>query len=270
MFWTRIVPGVACLFTMLALFLLVQGKADPQTPASTAAPVVSNDEAAALKMEGITAEKNNGWDGRRLVSVWHGDPGRKEIALTFDDGPHREATLRLLDLLRGLKVKATFFLVGKKVDETPDVLPLIVRDGHEVANHTYHHINLDKADDAVVQSEIQLGNDAIRRACGVQPTAFRPPGGHHRPNVLRNADKLNMKIILWTNDPADYAMPGQSILADRLDHVSNGTIILLHDGIDQTMEVLPNLIARLRRDGYHFVTVSEMVKHLEASGPVEK
>jgi len=263
----RIVHAGGWGISLLALLLLATQSADPQAGSDALTPLPAGEAPA---MEKITAERTNGWEGRRVLSVWHGDPNRKEVALTFDDGPHREYTLRLLDLLRGLNVRATFFLVGKKVDETPEVLPLIVQGGHEVANHTYHHINLDRATDAVVQSEIRQGNEAIRRACGVQPTAFRPPGGHHKPNVLRNADQLHMKIILWTNDPADYAMPGESILAERLDHVSPGTIILLHDGIDQTLQVLPSLIIRLRRDGYRFVTVSEMVQHLEASGPVEK
>jgi peptidoglycan-N-acetylglucosamine deacetylase len=207
----------------------------------------------------------NQWQGERLLSVWRGDPTRKQIALTFDDGPHPPFTQRLLELLKQLNVKATFFLVGKKVDQAPDVVALIARDGHEVANHTYHHLNLDKMTQAEVETEIRLGNDAIRRACGKTPVMFRPPGGHHHPHILRAAGALNMKVALWTDDPADFANPGADVIEARImEQVGNGSDILLHDGVEQTLEVLPALVSKLREDGYRFVTMSEMVHQMEA------
>lgn len=208
----------------------------------------------------------NAWRGGRVVKVWRGDPSRKEVALTFDDGPHPAYTVRLLDLLQELHVKATFFVVGKKVDEAPSLLLRMVQDGHEVANHTYHHLNLDGASEDLVMAEIRLGAKAIHRACGVEPISFRPPGGHHNANVLLGAEKLNLRTFLWSDDPADFANPGADVIEKRLlGHVSNGALILLHDGIEQTLDILPDLIARLRRDGYRFVTVTELAQHLEAS-----
>jgi peptidoglycan/xylan/chitin deacetylase (PgdA/CDA1 family) len=216
--------------------------------------------ALALKLD-----HTNKWQGDKLLSMWRGDPSRKEIALTFDDGPHPPFTQRLLELLRQLDVKATFFLVGKKVDKARDVVAMIARDGHEVANHTYDHINLDKKTQAEVEAEIQRGNAAIKSACGKTPTLFRPPGGHHHPHILLAAGSLNMTVILWTDDPADFANPGADVIQARiLKQVGSGYDILLHDGVEQTLEMLPDLVARLRRDGYHFVTVSEMVQHMKA------
>ena len=209
-------------------------------------------------------DQTNLWQGDKLLSLWRGDPTRKEIALTFDDGPHPPFTQRLLALLRQLNVKATFFLVGKKVDQAPGVVELIARDGHEVANHTYNHLNLDKMTQMQVETEIRLGNDAIWRACGKMPALFRPPGGHHHPHIMRAAGALNMTVILWTDDPADFANPGaDGIVARILEQVGSGSDILLHDGVEQTLEMLPDLIARLRQDGYRFVTASEMVRHME-------
>lgn len=211
------------------------------------------------------------WKGQRILSFWRGDPSRKEIALTFDDGPHPPFTQRLLALLKQLNVKATFYLVGKKVDQAPEVVALIARDGHEVANHTYHHLNLDKMTEAEAVSEIRLGNEAIQRACGKTPVMFRPPGGHHNAHILRAAEGLHMTVSLWTDDPADFANPGADVIATRiLDQVGGGANILLHDGVEQTLEMLPDLVARLRRDGYKFVTTSEMVHNLEARHLVRK
>lgn len=218
-----------------------------------------------LLASGRRSDQTNLWQGGRLLSLWRGDASRKEVALTFDDGPHPPFTQRLLALLKQLNVRATFFLVGKKVDKAPEVVALIARDGHEVANHTYHHLNLDKRTEAEAIEEIRLGNEAIKRACGKTPVVFRPPGGHHQDHVLRAAGSLGMTVILWTDDPADFANPGADIIQSRiLEQVGSGSDILLHDGVEQTLEMLPDLVARLRRAGYRFVTVSEMVQHYEA------
>ncbi len=213
----------------------------------------------------------NYWHGGKLLSIWRGDPSRKEIALTFDDGPHPPFTQRLLALLKQLNVHATFFLVGKKVDQAPDVVSLIAREGHEVANHTYHHLNRDRVTQAEAATEIKLGNEAIYRACGKMPVLFRPPGGHHSAHILRAAEGLQMTVILWTDDPADFANPGADVIGSRiLEQVGPGSNILLHDGVEQTLEMLPDLVATLRRDGYRFVTMSEMVHNLEAKHLVRK
>ncbi len=206
--------------------------------------------------------------GLSLVQLVRGDIRRKEIALTFDDGPHPLFTGRLLDLLKQLNVRATFFVVGRKVDDAPDMLARMVQEGHEVGNHTFHHVNLKTLPPGLVENEIRLDNDAIRRACGREPLYFRPPGGQRSGEVLEIAHRLNMATILWTDDPADYANPGADVIEQRLlTHIKPGATILLHDGVEQTYQMLPDMVARLRQQGYKFVTVSEMVQHLEAARP---
>ncbi|HLJ53568.1 MAG TPA: polysaccharide deacetylase family protein [Chthonomonadaceae bacterium] len=225
----------------------------------------SGDEKPAIPPGSKPHDQINHWQGDKILSLWRGDPYRKEIALTFDDGPHPPFTQRLLALLKQLDVRATFFLVGKKVDQAPGVVDLIAKDGHEVANHTYHHLNLDAMTEAAAANEIRLGNEAIKRACGRTPAVFRPPGGHHNPHILRAAKSQNVTVILWTDDPADFANPGADVIGSRiLEQIGCGANILLHDGVEQTLEMLPDLVARLRRDGYKFVTMSEMIHNLEA------
>jgi peptidoglycan/xylan/chitin deacetylase (PgdA/CDA1 family) len=199
-----------------------------------------------------------------LAKIIRGNPDRREIALTFDDGPHPTFTPRLLDLLKALNVHATFFLVGKKVDQAPYLVARMVREGHDVGNHTYDHVNLTRIPQGLVENEIRLDNDAIYRACGIEPIFFRPPGGQYDPETVRIAQGLHMTTVFWTDDPADYLSPGESVIEERLlPHIRNGAIILLHDGIEQTWDLLPDLVARLRREGYHFVTLSEMAQHRE-------
>ncbi len=213
----------------------------------------------------------NLWKGDKVIKLWRGDPRGKEIALTFDDGPHPQFTYRLLELLRQLDVKATFFVVGKKVDESPQVAADILLQGHEIGNHTYHHINLDNTSQAVVEEEIRLCNAAVKKACGKTPVIFRPPGGHHQQHIMAGAEKMGMPVILWTDDPADFAKPGADVILARImKEVSSGSDILLHDGMEQTLEMLPELIMRLKHDGYRFVTLSEMLRHTESEHTVLK
>src|SRR5438046_2266849 len=101
----------------------------------------------------------------------------KTIALTFDDGPHGHKTVETLGVLKQLDLKATFFVVGKMVDRYPWLVRTEIEMGHEVGNHTYHHLNLDKLSTADVAQEYDECSKAIKKACGVQPTFCRPPGG---------------------------------------------------------------------------------------------
>ncbi len=204
------------------------------------------------------------WRGNQLVSITRGDPHCMEVALTFDDGPHPPFTQKLLALLRSMHVPATFFVVGWKVDQDPDILRLMLKDGDEVANHTYHHFDLKLVPPPLVYNEIDLNNDAIERACGVAPRFFRPSGGQYDPAVINAAAKLHMVTVLWTNDPADYLSPGRQVILQRvLPHVRPGAIILLHDGIQQTYDILPEMIDTLRSEGYRFVTLGQMAARLE-------
>lgn len=114
-------------------------------------------------------------------------------------------------------------------------------------------------------NEISLGNDAIRRACGVTPKFFRPSGGQFDPAVINDAAEQHLTTVLWTTDPADYVIPGKSVIMHRImSTVRPGSIILLHDGMQQTYDILPSLVKILRSEGYRFVTIANMADHLIA------
>lgn len=201
----------------------------------------------------------------RLLS--HGDPTRKEVALTFDDGPHPSWTPQLLALLKSLNVHATFFVVGKMVDRYPELARQEVEEGHELANHTFSHPHLKTLKEPEVKKELREGAEAIRRAVGYAPVFFRPPGGQYNTTTLRAAEALHLTTVLWSANSKDFLYPTPAVIEKRLlSGPAPGGILLCHDGIPQTMQMLPDLVRRLRAQGYAFVTVSELASHVRDEG----
>lgn len=187
-------------------------------------------------------------------------PEPKTIALTFDDGPHPAWTPRLLQILKQIDVKATFFVVGKMVEKNPWLVRDEVAAGHDVGNHTYHHYNLDLLREVQIEREYKACSDAVQRATGIRPIFCRPPGGRFDCDVVKAAASQRLWTVLWTDDPGDFARPDVRTLTERIDHqMKNGGILLLHDGIPQTLQILPNLVAQLRARGYRFVTCSQLL-----------
>ena len=199
--------------------------------------------------------------GINYYKIIRGNTKKRQIALTFDDGPHPAFTPKLLALLRKEGVKATFFVVGEMAQRYPNLVRAEIADGHCVGNHTYHHVNLTKIPEQDVATEIKACNDVIKQITGHTPRLFRPPGGDYDKGVIEAAESMGYTTVLWTDDPGDYASPGEKLITSRiLKHVSNGGIILIHDGIEQTYDILPELIHTLKKEGYTFVTVDEMMK----------
>jgi peptidoglycan/xylan/chitin deacetylase (PgdA/CDA1 family) len=188
--------------------------------------------------------------GLPYAELVRGAPRMSTVALTFDDGPHPDFTLRLLAILDRYNVKATFFVVGEMAEKYPSLILAEQNRGHVVGNHTYHHVNLTKIPVLQVRVEYQACQDVVRTITGDTPRFCRPPGGDYDGAVIDAARSLGLTTVLWTDDPGDYASPGAGIIKARvLDRVGNGGIILLHDGIQQTLDVLPQIIERLQKRG---------------------
>ena len=166
----------------------------------------------------------------------------------------------LLAILDAYEVKATFFLVGKKVEQHPDLVTAIASDGHNIGNHTYHHFNLTALSTDEAMLEIRAGAAALKRVTGQMPHLFRPPGGRVDDQVAECARGLGQITVFWTNNSGDYTNPGSEIIIDRvLSKVQNGGILLFHAGIIQTIDALPRIIATLKSRGYQFVTIDQML-----------
>jgi peptidoglycan/xylan/chitin deacetylase (PgdA/CDA1 family) len=210
------------------------------------------------------------YDAEQAVTInrfVRGNTHKRLVALTFDDGPHENWTLRLIAELKATHTPATFFLVGKQVDKFPELVQLEVLNGFEIGNHTYDHVDLTQIPPELIGFELEECDRAIRRATGSGARFFRPPGGERDPIVQKEAAKRHFVTALWTDDPGDYAKPGADVVLQRtLDHLDNGSIVLLHDGIPDTLSMLPTFIKDARMRGYEFVTLSQLAA---AMGPGE-
>jgi peptidoglycan/xylan/chitin deacetylase (PgdA/CDA1 family) len=197
--------------------------------------------------------------------VFHGPKSVREIALTFDDGPWYD-TPRFLDVLEREHVVATFFQIGDQISEYGQhgLDRRMLRDGDMIGDHTWNYGGDVAAGgpDAVIQ--ISEAAAAIRRATGgFQPCLFRAPGGNVTPALLRTARSLGFTTIQWDIDPRDWATPGTTEIYDNvLSNAHAGAIVIQHDGggdRSRTLAALPVEIHTLRREGYRFVTVTQLL-----------
>ncbi|WP_237517502.1 MULTISPECIES: polysaccharide deacetylase family protein [unclassified Streptomyces] len=188
----------------------------------------------------------------------------KCIALTFDAGPG-EDTPHLLDVLKEKKVPATFFLLGKNhVLKHPDTVRRIEEEGHEVANHTWsHEILTDKKPDEI-RAELEKTQDAIAEITGKKPRLMRPPQGRTDDTVSGISKELGLSQILWSTTAKDYSTNDSALIRKRtLDQADRDGIILLHDIYKGTVPAVPGIIDALRKDGYTFVTVPQLMAPAE-------
>jgi peptidoglycan/xylan/chitin deacetylase (PgdA/CDA1 family) len=199
----------------------------------------------------------------RAVVASRPEAGRR-IALTFDDGPNPHNTRPLLELLGEHEARATFFLVGAKVDAGRDaIVAETAAAGHEVANHTYAHDPAALRSPAGAHADLQRANDAIEAACGVRPTLFRPPFGKRLRPLARVADALALRTVVWSVDAQDWRDVSPASVAARVVRAARpGAIVLLHDGGPFRREVVEGTalaLRELRERGYGFVTVSDLL-----------
>jgi peptidoglycan/xylan/chitin deacetylase (PgdA/CDA1 family) len=192
--------------------------------------------------------------------LYHGDHSLPLVALTFDDGPFPIYTTLLLDTLDRVHLTATFFLVGEQVEQYPFFAQAIGQAGHEIGNHTFHHLNLTQLSAQAVEGELRRTQDVIFAVTGQTPRYFRPPGGDYNDTVLRIARALGLITVFWTDNPGDYTNPGPRVLAEKtLANITNGGIILLHQGVGDTIRILPQIAEALRQRRLTLAPVSRLL-----------
>ncbi|MDF0551654.1 polysaccharide deacetylase family protein [Kamptonema sp. UHCC 0994] len=187
---------------------------------------------------------------------------QKAIALTFDDGPWPETTLQILDILNKNDIKATFFWVGRYLNAFPELGKKVAGAGHAIGNHTWNHKYVKYSEDAAAK-EIDRTSSLIEEVTGIDVTMFRPPGGILTNGLAAYAQKKKYTVVMWSVDSLDWRNSMQSLKDNVLRQASSGGIVLMHDGggnRSKTVEALPNIIAELRKQGYKFVTVPELLQ----------
>lgn len=198
----------------------------------------------------------------RLLSLSSGSGQRKQIALTFDDGPSRTKTPALLDALDKAQAPATFFVVGSRAAEAPEMLRRMAKRGDEVENHSFTHPNMNLLLLPEAESEIVRGSVVIQALTGKQPHFFRPPGGNANPAVQRLAQSCGLSVAYWTVDAVHYEDLGSpsGLVSYILAHVHPGSIVLMHNGPEVTASAIPALVAGLRAQGYSLVTLAKLAE----------
>lgn len=193
------------------------------------------------------------------------NPENKVIALTFDDGPTPNVTPQVLEILKQNNIKATFFLIGRNLNNFPQIGQQIVADGHAVGNHTWHHWRKLMMEFTAAR-EIDDTARLLYKTTGVLTSLFRPPNGFLNNGLANYALKQKDVVVLWSVDSHDWL--GSRISVEQLvnnivNKVTPGGIVLMHDGggdRSRTVQALPTIIKELTQQGYKFVTVPELLE----------
>jgi peptidoglycan/xylan/chitin deacetylase (PgdA/CDA1 family) len=205
------------------------------------------------------------WYGRTFTGL---PRGSKQLALTYDDGPNNSHTLRLLEVLAKHGIHATFFLLGRYVQQRPGIAREVVKAGHTVGNHTFTHPSLVFKSESEIRNQLSDCRAVLQDAVGAHSNLFRPPFGRRRPAVLRLARELALEPVMWNVTGYDWDAPPAAVIEQKVtSQLRGGNVILLHDGgyknmgadRSQTVIATDHLIARCKAQGYEFVTIPEMM-----------
>lgn len=197
--------------------------------------------------------------------LWAGATNSREIALTFDDGPHPQYTPELLQVLDRYSIPVSFFWLGTCVERVPTLARDIYERGHWIGLHGYHHHSFPLLKSADLKQSLEKNQEAIAKACRIQPETIRdvrPPNGLFTPQTLSLLHQWDYRPVMWSVVPEDWERPGISVVVERvLRQVQNGSLIVLHDGYCGGQDVAQTaalLIPQLLQQGYNFVTIDQL------------
>ena len=196
-------------------------------------------------------------------TFYHGSREEKKVALTFDDGPHPRYTKEILRILDKYGVAATFFVVGENVELYQDAAHQLFRSAHEIGIHTYSHPHMTEITAEMLKKEILKTETVIFAHGGRASRIFRPPEGKKSAEHAALLEQMGYRTVLWSIDTRDWAHNAPSVICKTvLSGVKGGDILLFHDFVvspNTTITALEQLIPRLQKSGYEFVTVSELL-----------
>ena len=183
------------------------------------------------------------------------------IAITFDDGPDPKITPKILNILAQENIKATFFVIGNKVEANKELLLKIYNEGHTIGNHSYsHETKLTWLSTNKLKTDIENCSISIEKVIQQKPLLFRPPFGVTNPNYKRALNQLKMKSIGWSLRSLDTVKKSKEALYKKLTRqISNGTIVLFHDTEQVTLDILPDIIHFCKENGMNIVSLPKLI-----------
>ncbi len=193
-------------------------------------------------------------DNKKISENW--------VSITFDDGPNPEFTPRVLKLLKQHGAKATFFCIGKQVENYPDIIKEILTDGHSIGNHTYSHsqafgfFGTEK-----VKAELNMTTSIVKKLTGLEMNLYRPSFGVTNPQIEKAVNSLGLHSIGWSVRSLDTTARSEKAVLRRItSKVSKGDIILLHDSSEKSVFVLERLLVFLRNRNLKSVPVEQLLE----------
>lgn len=242
--------------------------AEVQTPPETVKPLETLGKSDNLTEAQWTAMQEWRQTMQQMAAVHpdllylNGCDVKKQVALTFDDGPDETLTGAVLDVLKQYEVIGTFFFKANQLTKYPVVAKRAYQEGNQIASHAYSHQELDKMSPADIEKEIIASDQAFEQVLGVQPAMIRPPFGAINTDVLQVCQDSGEIIILWSIDTLDWSQKEPDHIAKNvLDNVRPGDIILMHSCKDQeaTVQALPQIIVGLQEKGYDLVGLATLL-----------
>lgn len=196
----------------------------------------------------------------RLVPIYSVDTSDKKVAITFDSAWGADKTLKILEILKEYKVKATFFLCGFWVEEYPEMVSAIYDAGIEIGTHSNTHADFTKLSEAEMNIELTTSVNLIEDIIGEKIKLFRAPYGSYNNTVIKSAENLGLKTIQWDVDTLDWkGLDGVEICNRVASKVKNGSIILCHNNSEHILDALPLVLTRLQNMGYSVTSVGDLI-----------
>lgn len=194
---------------------------------------------------------------------------KKYVALTYDDGPSKISTKKLLDLLDKYEAKATFFINGNHANNYKDLVKDIVDRGNEIGNHTLDHVWLTKTDTEEVKRQIYGNENLLKFISGQEGEMLvRPPYGDINQNIL---DSFDVPFVMWSVDSRDWEVKDVGAIQNNvLNYIEDGDIIIMHDGYETTIQATEEVLIQLTQQGFEVVSVSDLFRLKNKEIPLHK
>ena len=196
----------------------------------------------------------------KLVPIYNVDTEKQRISITINCAWNADDINKILETLDKCNVKVTFFMVGEWIDKYPEYVKKISEKGHEIANHSDKHLHVNDLSYEQNVEEILKASEKIKKITGKETKLYRCPYGEYNDTVIKAATDNGYKVIQWSIDTLDYQGLDVSQMWDRINKdLKNGSIILMHNGTDNTANSLETIIKNIQKEGYNIVKVSELI-----------